>query len=297
MRHTKIIATVGPASDSDAVLDALIANGANIFRQNFSHGTHDTHRATLARIRAAAVRARTEVAVLQDLATIRVLFLRDLMRFLRQPSRIVGALALSGPAYSSMFQGATRWNTYVGLALAGALYGTSGLALASVAIVAMVPVLNVINVWILARYAAAERPALATVAGHILRNPFIWSSLVGIAINLSGLPLPKAIVVFGEILGRASLALGLLLVGAGLVLSDVAKPDARVYTTAALKLLVMPAVAIGIVRATERWAASFRQWHCDRRSRLGQRDRCQFESIDSFGFGECRLRFDGLRFD
>ena len=68
MRHTKIIATVGPASDSDAVLDALIANGANIFRQNFSHGTHDTHRATMARIRAAAARARTDVAVLQDLA-------------------------------------------------------------------------------------------------------------------------------------------------------------------------------------------------------------------------------------
>ena len=68
MRHTKIIATVGPASDSDAVLDALIAAGTNIFRQNFSHGTHDSHRATLVRIRAAAVRARTEVAVLQDLA-------------------------------------------------------------------------------------------------------------------------------------------------------------------------------------------------------------------------------------
>src|SRR5206468_11533684 len=68
MRHTKIIATVGPASDSEVMLDALIAAGTNIFRQNFSHGTHDTHRATLARIRAAARRAGAEVAVLQDLA-------------------------------------------------------------------------------------------------------------------------------------------------------------------------------------------------------------------------------------
>ena len=67
VRHTKIIATVGPASDSDAVLDALIAAGTDIFRLNFSHGTHDTHRATYSRIRAAAVRARQEVAVLQDL--------------------------------------------------------------------------------------------------------------------------------------------------------------------------------------------------------------------------------------
>jgi pyruvate kinase len=67
MRHTKIIATVGPASDSDAMLDALIAAGTDIFRLNFSHGTHDTHAATFARIRGAASRARRAVAVLQDL--------------------------------------------------------------------------------------------------------------------------------------------------------------------------------------------------------------------------------------
>jgi len=67
MRHTKIIATVGPASDSDEKLDALIAAGTDIFRLNFSHGTHQTQAATYARIRAAAARARREVAILQDL--------------------------------------------------------------------------------------------------------------------------------------------------------------------------------------------------------------------------------------
>lgn len=67
MRQTKIIATVGPASDSDAVLDDLIAAGADIFRLNFSHGTHETHGATFARIRQAAKRANREVAILQDL--------------------------------------------------------------------------------------------------------------------------------------------------------------------------------------------------------------------------------------
>ena len=68
MRHTKIIATVGPASDSDAMLEALIAGGTDIFRLNFSHGTHETHAATFARIRAAAQRLRREVAILQDLS-------------------------------------------------------------------------------------------------------------------------------------------------------------------------------------------------------------------------------------
>src|SRR5438128_1614905 len=68
MRRTKIIATVGPASDSDQLLDGLIAAGADIFRLNFSHGTHESQSATFARIRAAAGRARRDVAILQDLS-------------------------------------------------------------------------------------------------------------------------------------------------------------------------------------------------------------------------------------
>ncbi len=68
MRHTKIIATVGPASDSDDMLDALIGAGTDIFRLNFSHGTQESQGATFARIRAAAKRARREVAIMQDLS-------------------------------------------------------------------------------------------------------------------------------------------------------------------------------------------------------------------------------------
>ena len=67
MRRTKIIATVGPASDSDSMLDELIARGTDIVRLNFSHGTHESHAATFARVRGAAARAKREVAVLQDL--------------------------------------------------------------------------------------------------------------------------------------------------------------------------------------------------------------------------------------
>jgi pyruvate kinase len=68
MRHTKIISTVGPASDSDTMLDALIAAGTDIFRLNFSHGTHASHATTFGRIRAAASRAKRVVAILQDLS-------------------------------------------------------------------------------------------------------------------------------------------------------------------------------------------------------------------------------------
>ena len=67
MRHTKIVATLGPASDTDAVLDELVAAGVDIVRLNFSHGTHETHRASFERIRRAAGRAGRHVAILQDL--------------------------------------------------------------------------------------------------------------------------------------------------------------------------------------------------------------------------------------
>jgi pyruvate kinase len=68
MRHTKIIATVGPASDSEEILRALIAAGTDVFRLNFSHGTHETHGQAITRIRAAADRAGRSVALLQDLS-------------------------------------------------------------------------------------------------------------------------------------------------------------------------------------------------------------------------------------
>ena len=68
VRRTKIIATLGPASDSQDGVDALIAAGVDIFRLNFSHGSHDTHEAVYSRIRSASGRAGRQVGVMQDLA-------------------------------------------------------------------------------------------------------------------------------------------------------------------------------------------------------------------------------------
>jgi pyruvate kinase len=66
-RRTKIVATVGPASESPSVLDELIAAGVDVFRLNLSHGTLDEHLDRLADIRAAADRAGRPVGVLADL--------------------------------------------------------------------------------------------------------------------------------------------------------------------------------------------------------------------------------------
>ena len=68
MRHTKIIATVGPSSASREVLDALVSAGVDVFRLNFSHGTHDSHAETFARIREIASNAGRHVGIMQDLS-------------------------------------------------------------------------------------------------------------------------------------------------------------------------------------------------------------------------------------
>lgn len=65
--RTKIVATVGPASREPAMLRALTRAGVDLFRLNFSHGTHEEHTATLEAIRTAADQEGRIVGVLQDL--------------------------------------------------------------------------------------------------------------------------------------------------------------------------------------------------------------------------------------
>ena len=155
-------------------------------------------------------------------------------------------LRIDGPAYTSLFQGATRWQTFAALAVAGNLYGELGLALSSVAAIAMIPVLNVMSIWVLAQFAAPSRPAWRDVALTIARNPLIWSCVVGILINALHVPYPKPVHAFADALGRASLALGLLLVGAGLKIRGLILPAPATFVASVLKLAVMPAMAIGI---------------------------------------------------
>ena len=50
-RRTKIVGTLGPATDDPAVMRDMVAAGLDIARINFSHGTHDQHRETIATIR------------------------------------------------------------------------------------------------------------------------------------------------------------------------------------------------------------------------------------------------------
>ena len=155
-------------------------------------------------------------------------------------------VAVDGPAFTSIFQGATRWQTYVALAVSGNLFGDTGLALASVAMVAIIPLVNVFSVSVLAHYASPEKQSVRAIAMTVVRNPLIWACAIGLAINVAHLPLPRIWHEVADALGRSSLAIGLLVTGAGLQLEGMFRPSLAASVAVFLKLILMPVLAIGL---------------------------------------------------
>ncbi|WP_035675413.1 AEC family transporter [Bradyrhizobium liaoningense] len=155
-------------------------------------------------------------------------------------------LGIDGPAFTSIFQGATRWQTFVALSIAANMFGDLGLALASVAMVAIIPLVNVFSVAVLAHYAAQEKRSPRAIAMTVIRNPLIWACAIGLAVNLMHLPLPKLWHEVADALSRSSLAIGLLVTGAGLHLKGLLRPSLGAAIGVGLKLVLMPALALGL---------------------------------------------------
>jgi len=158
------------------------------------------------------------------------------------------SFGIDGPSFTSIFQGATRWNTFVGIAVAGTLFGQRGVALIAVAIAAMVPLLNLLAFYVFIRFAGRPRQSPWEILRSFVTNPFIWSCAVGLMLNLLLPPLPKPLAGYIEVIGRAALAAGLLIVGAGLDIRRLAKPGLPHVLTAGLKLVLMPVMAVALAR-------------------------------------------------
>ena len=158
-------------------------------------------------------------------------------------------LRLDGPAYTSVLQCVVRWNTYIALALAPTVLPAEGVPLVALAVAVMVPTANVISVAALARHGRAGRAGPWTFARAVATNPLILSCAVGIALNLAGIRLPVLVSEPLAILGRATLALGLLTVGAGLRPAMMADRGLLVAGTAAAHLLLKPALGIALALA------------------------------------------------
>ena len=152
------------------------------------------------------------------------------------------AARTTGPVHTSILQGAIRQNSYIGLAAAVPLYGASGQALAAVGIAAVIPLVNVISMWSLARLGPGGPPSMTTIAERLVKSPIIIACAIGIGANLAGWGLHDLVATPLNLLGRGALPLGLLAVGAGLDIRIVRRSPIPLLFSNCLKLLAIPSL-------------------------------------------------------
>jgi len=145
--------------------------------------------------------------------------------------------------FGALAQGLLRFNTYLGLATIGNLFGPPGLALAALMLALLVPTVNLLSVWALT---AEQEGRAGTLLLPILKNPLILACLAGVLVNLSGLELPSGSDRLLSLLAAASLPLGLLCVGAALQPRELAGQLPALGWNCALRLLAMPLLAWGV---------------------------------------------------
>lgn len=158
--------------------------------------------------------------------------------------RPLNRLGIEGPAFTSIFQTATRWNGFMALAIAEKLSGPVGLTVVAVVMAVIIIPLNVINVGVMIWFSGNGR-SLRDFTLKIVSNPIILGSAFGVLVNLLRIPVYEPVMTAVELVANSSLGLGLIMVGAGLRVMDALRPQPDVLLGSALKLLVFPLVMAG----------------------------------------------------
>ena len=122
---------------------------------------------------------------------------------------------IEAPQASSLLQGSARFNTFIGLAIAEAVFGTKGLQIAVLGSALLVPVVNVTVVTLITRQLGGSGKSILI---GLIKNPLILSIFAGALFNLAGLNEVPVLHEIARILGNAALPIMLLCVGANLKL-------------------------------------------------------------------------------
>lgn len=158
------------------------------------------------------------------------------------------AAGYAPPLASTVMQASGRFNTFIGLAIAGALFGPEGLALAVLGAALLVPVVNITMVTAMTLMLTDASGGLARhVLRDLLRNPLIVSIALGAVANLSGLGGLPVIDDTAALLGAAALPVMLLSVGANLKLRGLTASAGPLAIAAMGKLAVFPAATLALI--------------------------------------------------
>jgi len=146
-------------------------------------------------------------------------------------------------AFTSLYQGGIRFNTYVGLAVVDALLGSEGLAIAAVVVGILIPAINLLCIAVFAYAGNGAGNNLRSITKNIFTNPLIIACVLGILWNYLGWGLPDLLVSILELLSATALPLGLLSVGAGMHIYALQKTSGAFFVSSIIKLLIVPGLA------------------------------------------------------
>ena len=147
--------------------------------------------------------------------------------------------AVEPATFTSIFQGATRWHSFIALSIAGFLLGDEAIAYMAITMAVIIPPLNVINITVLALYGGGAA-RFGDVGRKIITNPFIIACLIGAFLNLTGIGLSRTLYTTLDLIGGGALGLGVLTVGAGLHFGKVLDHRSLVVFGTLLRLIGMP---------------------------------------------------------
>jgi len=150
------------------------------------------------------------------------------------------------PAFTSVFQGTIRFNSYVGFSVALSVYGAEGVAMAAMFISVVIPVVNVMTVAVLS--GASRAAGRVSVLRELVRNPLIIACVAALLLKGADFQVPQPMLEFLTILGRASLPVGLMAVGAALGFRRSSEDALPLSMVSINRLLVMPALMFLICR-------------------------------------------------
>ena len=149
--------------------------------------------------------------------------------------------------FTSVFQGATRYNNYIFFSVGAALFGSNGLTIIATISPYLLMLTNITAIMSFYYYLPKDanrtkRKSLAIMSKSIMANPFILASLAGFIFNYSGLTLNVGIDNTLETIADSAFAIGMLIVGAGIKLKIEPEYFKQIALTSAIKLIITPIV-------------------------------------------------------
>ena len=153
--------------------------------------------------------------------------------------------ALSAASLSTVFQTTTRWNAFIALSAAELLGGSELLVLIALGMTVLIPFINVLNILVIVSLCGGETGP-RRIFKALAINPLIIGSVIGLALNFAPFDVPSTVFEALDIIGRAALGIGLLVVGAGISLDRLRRFNAAVAYGAIYRPVAMPLVFMAL---------------------------------------------------